>query len=87
MDIETRLTKLEKLVLSLIKRTDLDKFYQSADTEAERKGINDNTKAIGDNTASIVDSEEAICDLDESMTQRMTDIEEALCELSSGGEE
>jgi len=86
MNIDERVSKLEKLVNALIKRTDLDKFYQNADIEAERKGINDNTEAINDNTASIADSEEAICEIDESMTQRMTDIEEALCELS-GGEE
>lgn len=37
----------------------------------------------------ITDSQEAMCDMDETYTQRLNDIEEALCEISemTGGNE
>lgn len=55
MDIEKRVANLEKLVYSLIKRTDNDKFYQSADTDSERKGIDANTEGVAENDSAIID--------------------------------
>ena len=46
MDIETRLTNLENLVNSLIKKIDNDKFYANADTSALRQTDGNQAEAL-----------------------------------------
>ena len=55
MDIETRLTNLENLVGSLIKRIDNDKFYQNANDASEKKGISTNASGVEENGNGILD--------------------------------
>ena len=46
MDIETRLTNLENLVNSLIKKIDNDKFYANADKDALRQTDGNQAEAL-----------------------------------------
>lgn len=43
MDLEKRITNLENLVYSLIKRIDNDKFYSNADSDGIKRTESDNT--------------------------------------------
>ena len=53
MSIEERLSNLEKLVDSLIKRIDNDKFYDSADKAGIRQTEGNHGEAIQTNTEDI----------------------------------
>ena len=53
MSIEERLSNLEKLVDSLIKRIDNDKFYDSADKAGIRQTEGNHGEAIQTNTDDI----------------------------------
>ena len=53
MNNEERLSNLEKLVDSLIKRIDNDKFYDSADKAGIRQTEGNHGEAIDTNTADI----------------------------------
>ena len=53
MSIDERVSKLEKLVNALIKRTDLDKFYQDADIAGVRRGNTDNATVNEQQAADI----------------------------------
>ena len=53
MSIEERLSNLEKLVDSLIKRIDNDKFYDSADKMGIRQTEGNHGEAIAVNSADI----------------------------------
>ena len=53
MSIEERLSNLEKLVDSLIKRIDNDKFYDSADKQGIRQTEGNHGEAIQTNTDDI----------------------------------
>ena len=57
MELEKRVANLEKLVHSLIKRTDNDKFYQDSDVAGVRKGVSDVTPYTETKTAYIGDTE------------------------------
>ena len=57
MDIYTRVENLEKLVDSLIEKTNNDKFYQDADNAGMRQGILDVTPYAETKTAYIGDTE------------------------------
>lgn len=57
MDIEKRLSNLEKLVNNLIKKIDNNKFYQDADVAGVRKGVSDVTPYTETKTAYIGDTE------------------------------
>lgn len=57
MDIETRLTNLENLVNSLIKRIDKDKFYSDADSAGIRQSVSSITPYTESKTAYIDDTE------------------------------
>ena len=57
MDIETRLTNLENLVNSLIKRIDREKYYSDADTAGIRQSVSDITPYTESKTAYIDDTE------------------------------
>lgn len=57
MDIETRLTNLENLVNSLIKRINNDKFYSDANTAGIRQSVSDVTPYTESKTAYIDDTE------------------------------
>lgn len=57
MDIETRLTNLEKLVNALIKRIDKEKYYSDADTAGIRQSISSITPYTESKTAYIGDTE------------------------------
>lgn len=49
MDIETRLTNLEKLVDSLVKQINRQKMYTDADVGGVRQAMSDVTQIISDN--------------------------------------
>jgi hypothetical protein len=57
MDIETRLTNLENLVNSLIKRIDKNKFYSDADSAGIRQSVSNITPYTESKTAYIGDTE------------------------------
>ena len=57
MTIEERLTNLENLVNSLIKRINNDKFYSDADTAGIRQSVSDITPYTESKTAYILDTE------------------------------
>lgn len=57
MDIETRLTNLENLVNSLIKRIDKEKYYSDADSAGIRQSVSDVTPYTESKTAYILDTE------------------------------
>lgn len=57
MDIEKRLTNLENLVNSLIKRINNDKFYSDADSAGIRQSVSDVTPYTESKTAYIDDTE------------------------------
>lgn len=57
MDIEKRLTNLENLVNSLIKRINNDKFYSDADTAGIRQSVSNITPYTVSKTAYILDTE------------------------------
>lgn len=63
MDLETRLTNLEKLVNALSKRIDTNKYYQDADNDGMRKGINNVTPKTYTKTGYIGDSEVVFADI------------------------
>ncbi len=57
MDIEKRVSNLEKLVNGLIKKIDNNKFYQDADVAGVRKGVSDVTPYTETKTAYIGDTD------------------------------
>ena len=57
MDIEKRVSNLEKLVNALIKKIDNNKFYQDADVAGVRKGVSAVTPYTETKTAYIGDTE------------------------------
>lgn len=60
MDIETRLTNLEKLVNGLSKKIDNFKFYQDADNAGMRKTEGDNTNGVKDNSDGLFEIAETV---------------------------
>lgn len=63
MSIEERLSNLEKLVDSLIKRIDNDKFYDSADKAGIRQTEGNHGEAIEVNASDVADTRTAIEEL------------------------
>ena len=63
MSIEERLSNLEKLVDSLIKRIDNDKFYDSADKQGIRQTEGNHREAIEVNASDVADTRTAIEEL------------------------
>ena len=63
MSIEERLSNLEKLVDSLIKRIDNDKFYDSADKQGIRQTEGNHGEAIEVNASDVADTRTAIEEL------------------------
>lgn len=63
MSIEERLSNLEKLVDSLIKRIDNDKFYDSADKQGIRQTEGNHGEAIDINASDVADTRTAIEEL------------------------
>lgn len=57
MTIEERLTNLENLVNSLIKRIDKEKFYSEADSAGIRQSVSNITPYTVSKTAYILDTE------------------------------
>ena len=57
MDIEKRLSNLENLVYSLIKRIDKEKYYSDADTVGIRQSVSAITPYTESKTAYILDTE------------------------------
>lgn len=82
MSIEKRLTRLEQLVDSLIKRIDNEKFYQDADTNGVRvsssqasekaseneDGLLDIATVADENSGCVVELGELVNDLEERLT-------------------
>lgn len=79
MDIEKRLTNLENLVNSLIKRIDNDKFYQNADTASEKKGISTNASGVEENGIGILD----LASLSDENSTAIEDLAEMIDELEA----
>ena len=63
MSIDERLSNLEKLVDSLIKRIDNDKFYDSADKMGIRQTEGNHGEAIEVNASDVADTRTAIEEL------------------------
>ena len=63
MSIEERLSNLEKLVDSLIKRIDNDKFYDSADKAGIRQTEGNHGEQIEVNASDVADTRTAIEEL------------------------
>ena len=63
MSIEERLSNLENLVNSLIKRIDNDKFYDSADKMGIRQTEGNHGEAIEVNASDVADTRTAIEEL------------------------
>lgn len=63
MSIEDRLSNLENLVNSLIKRIDNDKFYDSADKAGIRQTEGVHGEAIEVNASDVADTRTAIEEL------------------------
>lgn len=63
MSIEERLSNLENLVNSLIKRIDNDKFYDSADKAGIRQTEGNHGEAIEVNASDVADTRTAIEEL------------------------
>ena len=63
MSIEERLSNLEKLVDSLIKRIDNDKFYDFADKQGIRQTEGNHGEAIEVNASDVADTRTAIEEL------------------------
>lgn len=63
MSIEDRLSNLENLVSSLIKRIDNDKFYDSADKAGIRQTEGNHGEAIEVNASDVADTRTAIEEL------------------------
>ena len=89
MDIEKRLSNLEKLVNSLIKKLNNDRFYTDSDINGVRKGNSDNYAEIQNaqesisNTGDVVDSvmTEAIPNLMNSNEQLQTTIDMIMTDI------
>ena len=74
MSIEERLSNLENLVNSLIKRIDNDKFYDSADKAGIRQTEGNHGEAIDTNTSDIADNRAGIEESYESSLTNADDI-------------
>lgn len=77
MSIEERLSNLEKLVNSLIKRIDNDKFYDSADKMGIRQTEGNLTSATTENDTAICD----IADLSDVNSSAIDDLAVIIDEL------
>ena len=77
MSIEKRLSNLEKLVNSLIKRIDNDKFYDSADKMGIRQTEGNLTSATTENDTAICD----IADLSDVNSSAIDDLAVIIDEL------
>ena len=75
MDIETRLTNLENLVNSLIKRIDNDKYYTDADTAGIRQSVANITPYTESKTAYIGDTEVFFSDVPKGNVTVYSDVE------------
>lgn len=84
MDIEARLTNLENLVNSLIKRIDKEKYYSSADINGVRHTDKLQDDSIFNNSSDISDNRTAIEETyEESLTnaEDISDIRTAIEEV------
>ena len=84
MTIEDRIEKLEKLVDAILKRKNQDDFYNKSDINGT-KAETEKTKRESKEASTLL--EEALCDIDTAASDRLADLEEALCELSEIMEE
>lgn len=69
MTIEERLTNLENLVYSLIKRVDNDKFYNEADKSGIRQTESQHLEMINDNSNDVSDVRTAIEEVYEMLNE------------------
>ena len=72
MNIQTRLENLEKLVTSLSKKIDGNKFYQEADTASERIGISANANGVSENDQAICE----VAELEDTDSQAIDELAE-----------
>ena len=97
MDIETRLTNLERHVELLAEQLDHyikfqnnEKKYDMANINGVRKGVGDNSADIETNIENIAENDGAICDvaeLSDVNSQAIDDLAEMVDELSKKVEE
>ena len=78
-NIETRLSRLENLVLAINSKLDRIYLYQNADTASERIGIANNAKSISENDGGICD----VADLSDVNSQAIDDLAEMVDELAN----
>ena len=84
MDLEKRVSKLETILFSLINKIEKREFYNQAD----KSGFKQQFRVTDENIINIeAIAEEALCDIDKAYDQRVSDVEEALCEISEMMEE
>ena len=88
MDVETRLTNLENLVLSFIKNQSIADNYKIADINGCRhtdslqaNDIKINTSGIQTNSEDIVTTQEGLAETYEQTNTSITQLEEALVEV------
>lgn len=81
MNIEKRLENLEKLVASLSKKIDNNKFYQDADTASERIGISGNTKDISDTQMGLAETYETTYTAISNVELALTEVYEMIINL------
>ena len=87
MSIEKRLTRLEQLVDSLIKRIDNEKFYQDADTNGVRVSSSQaNSKASGneDGLLDVADVASENSDCIVELAEMISNLEERTSALEGG---
>ena len=78
-NIETRLSRLENLVLAINSKLDRIYLYQNADTASERIGISNNSVGVAENDSAICD----VADLSDVNSQAIDDLAEMVDELSN----
>lgn len=79
MTIEQRLTNLENLVASLVRREDNTKFYTDASIESHNVRITETSEEMHAEDSAL---EDAVCELSESTDTSIAALEQALCDLS-----
>ena len=79
MTVDERLTRLENLVFSLIKRTDNDKFYQETNNVGMMQTESAHGVAIDENDTAICD----VAELSDVNSQAIDDLAEMVDELSN----
>lgn len=83
-DLKAKVMQLENNMKTLISVRRAEDERNAALSESNKKEINEEKRKNNETNESI---EEALCDIDTAASDRLADLEEALCELSEIMEE